>query len=150
MSERMTNPIWVKVVTDDPEFIPSYQTSGSAACDLRSTDDLLLEPNERLIVGTGIKLDIPNGFGAMVCSRSGLAAKNGIQVLNAPGIIDNDYKGEIKVILFNSGDKKFIIKKNDRIAQLLFFPIFQAIFQKESDVSTSVRGEGGFGSTGIK
>jgi len=149
MNERITNPIWVKILTDDPSLIPSYQTPGSAACDLRSTENLVLEARERVVVGTGIKLDVPNGFGAMVCSRSGLAAKNGIQVLNAPGVIDNDYKGEIKVILFNSSDDRFIVKKGDRIAQLLFFPIFQAIFQRTSEVSTSVRGEGGFGSTGV-
>ncbi len=149
MSERITNPIWVKTLTDDDSQIPAYQTPGSAACDLKSTDDVVIPPGSRFVVGTGIKLEIPSGFGAMVCSRSGLAAKNGIQVLNAPGIIDTDYRGEIKVILHNSGQSEFIIKKGDRIAQLLFFPIFQAIFQKASTVTETSRGEGGFGSTGV-
>lgn len=149
MTERPTNPIWIKVLTDDENLIPRYQTSGSAACDLKSTDEVVIPVGCRMTVGTGIKLDIPNGFGAMVCSRSGLAAKSGIQVLNAPGIIDSDYRGEIKVILHNTGQSEFIVKKGDRIAQLLFFPIFQAIFQKASGVSTTVRGEGGFGSTGV-
>ncbi len=149
MSERPTNPIWIKVLTDDISQIPAYQTSGSAACDLKSTDELVIPSGTRVTVGTGIKLEIPNGFGAMVCSRSGLAAKNGIQVLNAPGIIDTDYRGEIKVILHNSGQSEFIVKKGDRIAQLLFFPIFQAIFQKAELIDNTARGEGGLGSTGV-
>ncbi|NBO99477.1 MAG: dUTP diphosphatase [Proteobacteria bacterium] len=149
MSERPTNPIWIKVLTDDDSLIPAYQTQGSAACDLRSTDEVTLPPGSRVIIGTGIKLEIPRGFGAMVCSRSGMAAKNGIQVLNAPGIIDTDYRGEVKVILHNAGKEEFIIKKGDRVAQLLFFPIFQAIFQKATEVSETHRGEGGFGSTGV-
>ena len=149
MSERPTNPIWIKVLTDDVSQIPAYQTSGSAACDLKSTDELVIPSGTRVTVGTGIKLEIPSGFGAMVCSRSGLAAKNGIQVLNAPGIIDTDYRGEIKVILHNSGQSEFIVKKGDRIAQLLFFPIFQAIFQKAELIDNTARGEGGLGSTGV-
>ena len=149
MSERPTNPIWIKVLTDDVSQIPAYQTSGSAACDLKSTDELIIPSGTRATVGTGIKLEIPSGFGAMVCSRSGLAAKNGIQVLNAPGIIDTDYRGEIKVILHNSGQSEFIVKKGDRIAQLLFFPIFQAIFQKAELIENTARGEGGLGSTGV-
>lgn len=149
MSERPTNPIWIKILTDDASQIPVYQTSGSAACDLKSTDELVIPSGSRVTVGTGIKLEIPNGFGAMVCSRSGLAAKNGIQVLNAPGIIDTDYRGEIKVILHNSGQSEFIIKKGDRIAQLLFFPIFQAIFQRAELIENTARGEGGLGSTGV-
>ena len=149
MLDRPINPLWVKVLTDDSSLIPEYQTPGSAACDLKSTDNVIIPPGSRLTVGTGLKLEIPKGFSAMVCSRSGLAAKNGIQVLNAPGIVDFDYRGEIKVILFNSGKEEFIIKKGDRVAQLLFFPIFQAIFQKAEKVSETVRGEGGLGSTGI-
>ena len=149
MTERPTNPIWIKVITDDDTLIPSYQTSGSAGCDLRSTDNAVIPSGSRLVVGTGLKLEIPSGFGAMVCARSGLSAKNGIQVLNGPGIVDNDYRGEIKVILHNSGKEDFIVKKGDRIAQILFFPIFQAIFQKSSAISETDRGEGGFGSTGV-
>lgn len=149
MIERPTNPIWVRVLTDDDTQLPQYQTSGSAACDLRSIDALVIPPGCSSTVGTGIKLEMPSGFGAMVCSRSGLAAKNGIHVLNAPGIIDNDYRGEIKVILHNASHSEFIVKKGDRVAQLLFFPIFQAIFQKSSVIDSTARGEAGFGSTGI-
>ena len=146
--ERQTNPIWVKVITDDNALIPKYQTSGSAGCDLISTVDVVIPLGSRRIIGTGLKMEIPSGFGAMVCSRSGLAAKHGIHVLNGNGIIDNDYVGEIKVILHNAGQEDFIIKKGDRIAQLLFFPIFQAIFQTATKLAETIRGEGGFGSTG--
>ena len=148
MREIQTNPIWVKVIADDDSLIPTYQTSGSTACDLKSTDNIVIPSKSRFVVGTGLKLEIPNGFGAMVCSRSGLAAKHGIHVLNGNGIIDNDYIGEIKVILHNAGQEDFIIKKGDRIAQLLFFPIFQAIFQTATKLAETIRGEGGFGSTG--
>lgn len=149
MTEKPTNPVWVKVLTEDTTLVPQYQTSGSAACDLRSTDAVVIPPGASLTVGTGIKLEMPSSFGAMVCSRSGLAAKNGITVLNSPGIIDNDYTGEIKVILYNAGQEEFIVKKGDRIAQLLFFPIFQAIFKKVSEIASTIRGEGGLGSTGV-
>ena len=149
MREIQTNPIWVKVIVDDDSLIPMYQTPGSTACDLKSTDDIVSPSKSRFVVGTGLKLEIPNGFGAMVCSRSGLAAKHGIHVLNGSGLIDNDYIGEIKVILHNTGQNDFIIKKGDRIAQLLFFPIFQAIFQKATKLAETTRGEGGFGSTGV-
>lgn len=149
MNEKPTNPIWVRVLSDDDSQVPQYQTPGSAACDLRSSDAVVIPPHTSMTIGTGIKLEMPSGFGAMVCSRSGLAAKNGIQVLNAPGIIDSDYRGEIKVILHNTSRSEFIVKKGDRVAQLLFFPIFQAIFQKASEIDSTVRGEGGLGSTGV-
>ena len=110
MSDRPVNPIWIKISTQDDSHIPAYQTKGSAACDLKSIDNITIPGGSRVVVGTGIKLEIPNGFGAMICSRSGLAAKNGIQVLNAPGIIDTDYRGEIKVILHNSSREDFIVK----------------------------------------
>jgi len=148
MREIQTNPIWVKVIVDDNSLIPKYQTSGSVGCDLMSSDVVVIPPDSRRIIGTGLKMEIPSGFGAMVCSRSGLAAKHGIHVLNGPGLIDNDYIGEIKVILHNTGQEEFIIKKGDRIAQLVFFPIFQAIFQTAAKLAETIRGEGGFGSTG--
>ena len=146
---RLINPIWVKVITDDELLIPEYQTAGSVGCDLKSTEQVTLRPGTRVIIGTGLKLEIPSGFAAQVCPRSGLAANHGITVLNSPGCIDNDFLGEIKVILYNSGKEDFIINKKDRIAQLVFFPIFQAILQRVTSIGTTNRGEGGFGSTGI-
>lgn len=142
------NPLWIKIVTTNDGSIPKYQTHGSAGCDLYAADEITIPSKSRGVVGTGIRLEIPHGYGAYVCPRSGLAIKNGITVLNSPGIIDNDYRGEVKVILYNTDDKEFIVKKGDRIAQLVFFPIFQAIFQKAKEVNDTSRGEGGFGSTG--
>jgi len=148
-TDRKTNPIWINTLAEDIELIPKYQTSGSAGCDLRATEDRTISPGGRSIIGAGIKLELPKGYGAMVCPRSGLAARYGVTVLNSPGIIDNDYRGEVKVILHNAGAEEFIVRKGDRVAQLLFFPIMQAIFQMAEEVSSTDRGEDGFGSTGI-
>jgi len=132
MSERFTNPIWVKVLTDDDSQIPKYQTPGSAACDLKSTDDVVIPPGSRVVVGTGIKLEIPNGFGAMVCSRSGLAAKNGIQVLNAPGIVD--CFSEESVISTVSGRKKV----HDISINEAIFSFNESTLEIEKDIVTAV------------
>lgn len=148
-NQRYINPIWVKTITDDPSLIPEYQTNGSAGCDLKAANSVIILPMRRSIIETGVKLEIQNGYGAYVCSRSGLAANNGIIVLNAPGIIDCDFRGMIKVILCNLGNEEFVINKGDRIAQLLFFPIVQAIFQQSNVINETFRGEGGFGSTGV-
>lgn len=146
---RLINPIWIKTLTDDPTLIPEHQTVGSAGCDLRSAENVVIPARRRFVVGTGLKLEIPVGYAAQVCPRSGLAANKGITVLNAPGILDFDYRGEIKVILYNSSDQDFIVKKGDRIAQLVFFQIIQAIFQRVDEVASTDRGEGGLGSTGV-
>jgi len=147
-SNEAANPVWVKYVASEGVTIPKYQTLGSAGCDLHSTEDCIVRASDRRVVNTGLRLELPSGYQAQVCSRSGLAAKYGIMVLNAPGIIDQDFTGEIKVILFNSGKEDFIVKKGDRIAQLVFSQVFQAIFQKSEEMPETVRGDGGFGSTG--
>jgi len=147
-SNEAANPVWVKYVASEGVTIPKYQTLGSAGCDLHSTEDCIVRSSDRRVVNTGLRLELPSGYQAQVCSRSGLAAKYGIMVLNAPGIIDQDFTGEIKVILFNSGKEDFIVKKGDRIAQLVFSQVFQAIFQKSEEMPETVRGDGGFGSTG--
>ena len=146
--KNFTNPLWINYVVSDPELIPHYQTLGSAACDLHASEDVTIKAGRREIVGTGLKLEIPEGFVGQVCPRSGLAVKYGVTVLNAPGIIDSDFRGEIKVILFNSGDQDFELKKGDRIAQLMLTQYFQAVFKSAGDLSSTQRGEGGFGSTG--
>lgn len=146
---RLINPIWIKADCPEDIQLPKYQTPGSVGCDLQSSEDLVIKSGQRALVGTGLKLEIPYDIGAYICPRSGLAAKYGITVLNSPGTIDSDYRGELKVILFNSGNEDFFIKKGDRIAQLMFFPIIQAIFQRSTDLSETNRGSGGFGSTGI-
>lgn len=131
--------------------IPEYQSEHAAGCDLRANINRIIEinPGEKQIVPTGIRLEIPEGFEAQIRPRSGLAFKHGITILNAPGTIDSDYRGEVKVILINHSKEKFIIKNGDRIAQMIFAPVIQARFIKKNVLETTERGEGGFGSTGI-
>ena len=143
-----TYVLWVNYEVEDIELLPKYQTAGASGCDLRSSVDAVIPAGKRGIVPTGLKVDIPTGFEGQVRPRSGLAAKHGITVLNTPGTIDCDYRGEIKVILLNTGDEEFIIKKGDRIAQLVFSQVFRAIFKKDENLTSTDRGDGGFGSTG--
>lgn len=143
-----TYVLWVNYEVEDQELLPKYQTAGASGCDLRSSIDVVVPAGKRSIVPTGLKVDIPTGFEGQVRPRSGLAAKHGVTVLNTPGTIDCDYRGEIKVILLNTGDDEFVIKKGDRIAQLVFSQVFRAIFKKDELMSSTHRGEGGFGSTG--
>ena len=143
-----TYVLWVNYEVEDIELLPKYQTAGASGCDLRSSVDSVIPAGKRGIIPTGLKVDIPTGFEGQVRPRSGLAAKHGITVLNTPGTIDCDYRGEIKVILLNTGDEEFIIKKGDRIAQLVFSQVFRAIFKKDENLTSTDRGDGGFGSTG--
>jgi dUTP pyrophosphatase len=127
---------------------PAYQTEGSAGCDLVAAEDVELAPGKWAAVGTGLFLEIPVGYAGYVCPRSGLALKSGISVLNSPGIIDSDYRGEVKVILVNHTDLRYKVKGGDRIAQLLFVPVIQAVLRRSEELSNTARGSGGFGSTG--
>ena len=131
--------------------LPSYATEGAAGCDLRAAiaESLVLLPGSRLAVATGLSLAIPEGFEGQVRARSGLALKNGIACLNAPGTIDSDYRGEVKVILANLGGEPFEIRRGDRIAQLIVSPIARAVFEPVDSLADSTRGSGGFGSTGV-
>lgn len=135
---------WIRYAGNKPQ----YQTPGSAGCDLISTMNIVLEPGGRTMVSTGLYLEIPAGFVGMVCPRSGLALNHGVTVLNGPGIIDSDFRGEVKVILVNLSKEEYSIKIGDRIAQLVFCPVFQGHFSQSEDLSPSHRGGGGFGSTG--
>ena len=127
---------------------PEYQTEGAAGCDLISSEDVELPPGKWAAIGTGLFIEIPKGYAGYVCPRSGLALKNGISILNAPGIIDSDFRGEVKVILINQADLRHRVKKGDRIAQLLFVPVMQARLCRTEELSSTDRGFGGFGSTG--
>ena len=127
---------------------PMYLTAGAAGCDIFSAEDTWVGIEPR-VVSTGLILDIPHGFEAQVRSRSGLAINHGVFVLNSPGTIDSDYRGEVKVILANVSKEPFIIKKGDRIAQLVFSRIIQATFVSSQELSQTERGDGGLGSTGI-
>lgn len=132
--------------------LPAYQSEGAAGLDMIAALDgqgpLTLAPGARALVPTGLVIELPHGYEAQVRPRSGLALKHGITVLNSPGTIDSDYRGEVKVILANLGQAPFDIRRGDRIAQMVVSPVTRATFVEVDEVSNTVRGKGGFGSTG--
>jgi dUTP pyrophosphatase len=128
--------------------LPTYATEGSAGMDLRTTIDVALAPMERKLVPTGVRLAIPPGFEAQVRPRSGLAARHGVTMVNSPGTIDSDYRGEIQVILINLGADAVNFSRGERIAQLVVSPVAKARLVFVQGLEETVRGEGGFGSTG--
>lgn len=132
------------------KLIPTYQSAMAAGCDLCADirKPITMKPGTVCIVPTGIKLEIPHGYEAQVRPRSGLALKHGIGILNAPGTIDADYRGEVRVILFNVGTKPVTIKRGERIAQMVFAPVVQAKFTRSHRLNSTKRGTGGFGHTG--
>lgn len=127
---------------------PAYATDGAAGMDVVAAEDLTLAPGQRHAVATGFAIAIPLGYEVQVRPRSGLALKNGITCLNTPGTIDEDYRGEVKVILANLGDQPFEVRRGERIAQLVPAPVIKASFLEVSELSETSRGAGGFGSTG--
>ncbi len=131
---------------------PAYATSHSAGMDLLAAieQDILLKPGERKLIPTGISMALPDGYEAQVRPRSGLALKNGITVLNTPGTIDADYRGEVGVILINLSQENFAIQRGMRIAQMIIAPYIQAAWQEVDVLPETARGEGGFGSTGVQ
>ena len=142
----------VKVINKSQHPLPAYETIASAGLDVRANIDapITLEPMERALVKTGLFLEIPVGFECQVRPRSGLALKKGITVLNAPGTIDADYRGEVGVILINLSNEPFVIENGERVAQLVFARYEQAEWQETDELTTTERGAGGFGSTGVK
>ncbi len=138
----------IKIKTEDESLVPSYETLGSAGADLKANESGILQPNERRLIKTGISIELPLGYEAQVRPRSGLALKYGISMVNTPGTIDSDYRGEIGVILINHGDKPFEYKKGDRIAQLVIAKHSRAEFILTENLSQTQRGTGGFGHTG--
>ncbi|HUV08758.1 MAG TPA: dUTP diphosphatase [Spirochaetia bacterium] len=132
-------------------FLPEYKSPGAAGADLKADvpGQVRLKPGERGIIPTGVWLQIPEGYEAQVRPRSGLAAKHGVTLMNSPGTIDSDYRGEIQVILVNMGIQDFIIERFDRIAQLVLSPVSRAEFEISDVLEESSRGESGFGSTGV-
>ena len=141
----------VKCVASKGAIIPEYKTAGAAGADLCALLDapLTIPAGKFAMVPTGLFFEIPQGYEVQVRPRSGLAAKNGITVLNTPGTIDSDYRGEIKVILINLGNADFTINSGDRIAQMIIAPVIQAKFEITDSLSETERGTGGFGSTGV-
>lgn len=142
----------IKIINKSSHELPHYETIASAGMDLRAnlSESRTLKPLERSIVGTGLFIELPVGFEAQVRPRSGLAAKKGITVLNAPGTIDADYRGEIGVILVNLSNEDFTIQNGERIAQLVIAKHERAEWIDAEELSETSRGEGGFGSTGVK
>lgn len=142
----------IKIINKSNHTLPHYETIASAGMDLRAnlSESRILKPLERSIVGTGLFIELPMGYEAQVRPRSGLSAKKGITVLNAPGTIDADYRGEIGVILVNLSNEDFTIQNGERIAQLVIAKHERAEWVTVEELSETSRGEGGFGSTGVK
>jgi dUTP pyrophosphatase len=142
----------INIINKSQHALPNYETIASAGMDLRAnlTQPITLQPLERTIVKTGLFIELPIGYEAQVRPRSGLAAKNGITVLNAPGTVDADYRGEIGVILVNLSNDPFVIENGERIAQLIIAKHERAEWLEVHELTETSRGAGGFGSTGVK
>ncbi len=142
----------IKIINRSSHSLPHYETIASAGMDLRAniSEPITLQPLERTIVKTGLFIELPIGYEAQVRPRSGLAAKKGITVLNAPGTIDADYRGEVGVILVNLSNDDFVIENGERIAQMVIAKHERAEWVAVKELSETTRGEGGFGSTGVK
>ena len=135
----------------DPKVnLPKYKTSGSSGMDLMAfiKNPIKIKPGTSALIPTGISIAFPEEFEVQIRPRSGLAVKNNISVLNTPGTIDSDYRGELKVVLYNHGSEKFIVNNEDRIAQMVLVPVIKATFEEVNDLPETIRVEGGFGSTG--
>jgi len=131
--------------------LPSYQTEGSSGLDVRACleEPVSLSPGERALIPTGLSLEIPQGYEVQVRPRSGLAVKRGLSLVNTPGTVDADYRGEVKIILINLGQESFVVQDQERVAQLVVCPVIQAQIELAEDLTDTSRGEGGFGSTGV-
>jgi len=144
--------VQIKIINKSEHPLPHYETIASAGMDLRAniSESITLKPLERTIIKTGLFIELPIGFEAQVRPRSGLAAKKGITVLNAPGTVDADYRGEIGVILVNLSNEDFTIENGERVAQMVIAKHERAEWHKVNELSETTRGAGGFGSTGVK
>lgn len=148
---RLPDPVSVAVLRlpGNPDLpLPAYATAGAAGMDVVAAEDVAIAPGGRHAVATGLALAIPPGYEIQVRPRSGLALKHGITVPNTPGTIDSDYRGELKVILINHGDTTFIVRRGDRVAQLVLAAVSRAGFVEVESLDETARGSGGFGSTG--
>ena len=143
----------VKVIckAEDKEFLPVYSSAEAAGADLKACiqDDIVLKPGQRYLVPTGLSIQLPEGYEAQIRPRSGLAIKYGISLVNAPGTIDSDYRGEVKIIMINLGSEDFVIHRGDRIAQMVIAPVIYPKIEVKDELSETARSIGGFGSTGV-
>lgn len=149
----MSRTVTVRITKDpacDDLPLPSYETEHAAGMDLRAavTEPLTLQAGERALVPTGLRIALPEGYEAQIRPRSGLALKHGISLLNTPGTIDADYRGEIRIIMANLGQEPFTVQRGDRIAQMIVAPVTRAAWELCESLDETVRGEGGFGHTG--
>ena len=142
----------IKIINKSNNPLPSYSTQGSAGLDLRAflEADVVLAPMQRAVIPTGLYISLPVGYEAQIRPRSGLAAKSGVTVLNSPGTIDSDYRGEIGVILINLSDRPFVISSGDRICQMVIAKHESAVFAEVESLDDTERSNGGFGHTGVK
>lgn len=149
--ENKFESIVIPVLAEKNVELPFYGSDGAAGADVRAfiNEDILINPGDTCLVSTGLRFEIPEGYEIQVRPRSGLAFNYGVTVLNAPGTIDHDYRGELKVILINHGKETFVVKNGMRIAQLIVAPVLRARFIETSNLSPSSRGNNGFGSTGV-
>jgi dUTP pyrophosphatase len=147
MSFRKVN---LNVVNESANPLPKYETEGSAGADLIANEVACIKPGKMAMVDTGLRVAVPDGYELQVRSRSGLAAKKQVFVLNSPGTVDSDYRGLIKVLLFNAGEEDFNVELGDRIAQAVICPVYQADLHEVDSLDDTERGEGGFGHTGTK
>ena len=147
----MNNTVEIKCHIENSSYMPVYSSEHAAGADLYAHlpgETLTLKPGERVLVPTGLKIELPEGYEAQIRPRSGLAVKHGVTLLNTPGTIDADYRGEIKIIVVNLGQEIFKISDGDRIAQMIIAPVVKGAFTADSNLTETVRGAGGFGSTG--
>lgn len=138
----------MRVVADEGIELPAYKTAGAAGMDLCCAEDVSLAPMERRLVSTGLRIAIPDGYEGQVRPRSGLAIRHGLTMVNTPGTIDSDYRGEVGIILINLGQERVDLSKGERIAQLVICPVARAAVVRVDSLDETERGEGGFGSTG--
>ena len=143
----------VKVIckAENKDFLPVYSSAEAAGADLKACiqEDIVLKPGQRYLVPTGLSIQLPAGYEAQIRPRSGLAIKHGISLVNTPGTIDSDYRGEVKIIMINLGSEDFVIKRGDRIAQMVIAPVTHGMFAMADSLEATDRGAGGFGSTGV-
>ena len=143
----------IKVIckAEDKDFLPVYSSAEAAGADLKACvqEDIILKPGQRDLVPTGLSIQLPAGYEAQIRPRSGLAIKHGISLVNTPGTIDSDYRGEVKIIMINHGSEDFVIRRGDRIAQMVIAPVTHGMFALSDSLDATDRGAGGFGSTGV-
>lgn len=142
--------ISIKVIKEDSASLPIYMTEGSAGMDVHAylKEDVIIKPFERVLIPTGLRVEIPLGYEIQVRPRSGLAIKHGITLVNSPGTIDSDFRGEIKIIMINLGNEEFIIKNNERIGQFVLNKVYKVDWNEVTELNDTDRGHGGFGHTG--